>query len=64
VHDLHVWTITSGMESLSAHLVIEPGGDDHSVLAHVRTTVHDRFGIDHITMQLEPEEFEPCRTRC
>lgn len=63
VHDLHVWTITSGMESLSAHLVIEPGEDDHSLLAHVRSTVHDRFGIDHITVQLEPEEFEPCRSR-
>jgi cobalt-zinc-cadmium efflux system protein len=51
------------MDSLSAHLVIETGREDHSVLAQVRSTVHDRFGIDHITVQCEPEEFEACRSR-
>jgi cobalt-zinc-cadmium efflux system protein len=63
VHDLHVWTITSGMESLSAHLVVEEGREGRALLARVRATLHDRFGIDHITVQLEPEEFEPCRSR-
>jgi cobalt-zinc-cadmium efflux system protein len=62
VHDLHVWTITSGMESLSAHLVVEEGREGRALLARVRATLHDRFGIDHITVQLEPEEFEPCRS--
>lgn len=62
VHDLHVWTITSGMESLSAHLVVKDGTEGRTLLSHVRSTVHDRFGIDHITVQLEPEEFEPCRS--
>jgi cobalt-zinc-cadmium efflux system protein len=63
VHDLHVWTITSGMESLSAHLVVEEGREGSLLLAHVRSTLHGRFGIDHITVQLEPEEFEACQPR-
>lgn len=63
VHDLHVWTITSGMESLSAHLVVAEGRSGRDLLTEVRSTLHDRFGIDHITVQLEPEEFAPCRAR-
>lgn len=55
VHDLHVWSITSGMEALSAHLVIE-GDPAAGILARVRKTVHDRFGIHHVTVQIEPEE--------
>lgn len=55
VHDLHVWSITSGMEALSAHLVIE-GEPPRGILARVRKTLHDRFGIHHITVQIEPEE--------
>jgi cobalt-zinc-cadmium efflux system protein len=62
VHELHIWTITSGMESLSAHLVVEEGREWRALLARVRAIAHDRFGIDHITVQLEPEEFEPCRS--
>ncbi|HVR96660.1 MAG TPA: cation diffusion facilitator family transporter [Thermoanaerobaculia bacterium] len=63
VHDLHVWTITSGMESLSAHLVVAEGCSGRDLLTEVRATLHDRFGIDHITVQLEPEEFAPCQER-
>jgi cobalt-zinc-cadmium efflux system protein len=63
VHDLHVWTITSGMESLSAHLVVAEGRSGRDLLTEVRATLHDRFGIDYITVQLEPEEFEPCQAR-
>jgi cobalt-zinc-cadmium efflux system protein len=52
VHDLHVWTITSGFVSLSAHVVVEPDcGED--VLWRVRALLHDRFGIDHSTIQVE-----------
>lgn len=58
-HDLHVWTITSGMVALSAH-VITP--EDHSgpLLDRIRHMLHDRFGIDHITIQVEPEDFGEC----
>jgi cobalt-zinc-cadmium efflux system protein len=57
VHDLHVWTITSGMESLSVHVVV--GGEEShgDMLTRVRSTLHDRFGIDHLTVQIEPTEF-------
>jgi cobalt-zinc-cadmium efflux system protein len=56
VHDLHVWTITSGMESLSCHVVIEEGGSYCDTLTEVRSVLHDRFGIDHMTIQVEPTE--------
>jgi cobalt-zinc-cadmium efflux system protein len=58
VHDLHVWTITSGMESLSAHVVVEEGCYDCGVLAAIRATLHDRFDIHHMTVQMETEAFQ------
>jgi cobalt-zinc-cadmium efflux system protein len=57
VHDLHVWTITSGMESISAHVVVEDRRFDCEVLGEIRATLHQRFGIDHITVQMETEAF-------
>ena len=56
VHDLHVWTITSGMESLSCHVVVEDGQSYCDALTEVRATLHERFGIDHLTIQVEPVE--------
>jgi cobalt-zinc-cadmium efflux system protein len=58
VHDLHVWTITSGMVSLSAHVCVEEGQLGQPILRKIRATLHDRFGIDHMTIQLEHEGFE------
>ena len=58
VHDLHVWTITSGMESLSCHVVVEDGQSYCDALTEVRATLHDRFGIDHLTIQVEPVEMK------
>ncbi|MEZ5980514.1 MAG: cation diffusion facilitator family transporter [Planctomycetota bacterium] len=52
VHDLHVWTITSGFESLSVHAVVE--GREHSdVLRDVRRVARERFGVEHTTVQIE-----------
>lgn len=57
VHDLHVWTITSGIESLSAHVVCdEPMGAE--ILSEIRETLRERFAIEHQTIQLEPVGFE------
>ena len=58
VHDLHVWTITSGMEALSAHVrhnekIVQP-----ELLKQLRKTLHDQFGIDHLTIQMETPDFE------
>lgn len=58
VHDLHVWTITSGMESLSCHVVVDDGQSYCDTLTEVRAMLHDRFGIDHMTVQVEPAEME------
>jgi cobalt-zinc-cadmium efflux system protein len=57
VHDLHVWTITSGLESLSAHVVCSERPRT-AVLTEIRETLARRFGIEHQTIQLEPEDFD------
>jgi cobalt-zinc-cadmium efflux system protein len=54
VHDLHVWTLTSGMEVASAHLLLQPAAEIGAVLATAREALHDRFGIGHATLQIEP----------
>lgn len=56
-HDLHIWTITSGLDSLSAHVVIDEDQTQADLLTRLRTMLHDRFGIDHVTIQIEPEGF-------
>jgi cobalt-zinc-cadmium efflux system protein len=62
VHDLHVWTITSGMEALSAHLVVVEETCTRTLLQGVRTSLHDRFGIHHATVQIELEDCEEHRS--
>jgi len=53
VHDLHVWAVTSGIYTLSAHAVVEVGGDLHDVLNGIESTLRQRFNIEHTTIQLE-----------
>ena len=55
VHDLHVWTLTSGMEVASAHLTIAADTEVAAVLAAARSALHDDFHIEHATLQVEPE---------
>ena len=55
VHDLHVWTLTSGREAMSAHVVVEPGAPPDRILDALHVILHARFGIDHTTLQLETE---------
>jgi cobalt-zinc-cadmium efflux system protein len=54
VHDLHVWTLTSGMDVASAHLSLEPAAELGTVLTTAREALHDDFAIDHATLQVEP----------
>jgi cobalt-zinc-cadmium efflux system protein len=54
VHDLHVWTLTSGMDVASAHLGVEPAAEPAAVLATARDALHADFAIDHATLQVEP----------
>jgi cobalt-zinc-cadmium efflux system protein len=65
VHDLHVWSVTSRMAVLSAHVVTAPGtslADAQTVSARLRTLLHKDFAIEHATLQLEPEDpaCDPC----
>jgi cobalt-zinc-cadmium efflux system protein len=58
VHDLHVWTITSGMVSLSCHVLLAPDAGDQQVLPSLQTLLRERFDIHHVTIQVEPEGME------
>ena len=58
VHDLHIWTITSGREALSAHVIHAESISQVEVLKELRTKLSDRFGVDHLTIQLETQDSE------
>jgi cobalt-zinc-cadmium efflux system protein len=55
VHDLHVWEVTSGFPSLSAHVVVGCDDDCHDCRAALELLLHERFGLDHTTLQVEHE---------
>ena len=55
VHDLHVWTLTSGREAMSAHVVVDDLAGGERLLERLHALLHARFGIDHTTIQLERE---------
>jgi cobalt-zinc-cadmium efflux system protein len=59
VHDLHVWTISSGLYALSAHLVTHTDalGRNDAILTEVKAALRKRFGIDHTTLQIESVEY-------
>lgn len=54
VHDLHVWTLTEGMDVASAHLGVDPRAELGAVLSVAREALHEDFHIDHTTLQVEP----------
>ena len=58
VHDLHIWTITSGREALSAHVIHIETISQPDLLKELRSKLHDRFGVDHLTIQMETPDFE------
>ncbi|EFO80262.1 cation diffusion facilitator family transporter [Oscillochloris trichoides DG-6] len=53
VHDLHIWALSTTEPALTVHLVVEPQIAGDALLAQVRTHLHDTFGIEHVTIQLE-----------
>lgn len=61
VHDLHVWTLTSDMDVLTAHLGVGGGVPTDEVLSLARTTLRERFGLDHATLQVEAAGSDACR---
>ncbi|MBM6404411.1 cation transporter [Phycicoccus sp. CSK15P-2] len=60
VHDLHLWTLTSGMHVATAHLVCADGTDTAVVLEAAGERLRERFGIDHATLQVEPRGTRAC----
>lgn len=62
VHDLHVWATSTTEVALSAHVVVEAGVAPDPLLARLAQELHDRFGIEHSTIQLEyGDPAHPCR---
>jgi cobalt-zinc-cadmium efflux system protein len=53
VHDLHVWTLTSGFPVLSAHVLVAPGADCHGLRRGLEAMLGERFGLEHSTLQVE-----------
>ncbi|WP_052847823.1 cation diffusion facilitator family transporter [Streptomyces avicenniae] len=60
VHDLHLWTLTSGMPVATAHLVATEHADPHAVLDRARDVLRRRHGVAHATLQVEPSGHEGC----
>lgn len=52
VHDLHIWTITSGRDALSAHIIVSAGENRDRVLLDLQHTLRTQFEINHLTLQM------------
>lgn len=63
IHDLHVWTLTSGKEAMSGHVVVENLAAGDQILRDLHTVLHDRFGVEHTTIQLESRPLVQIVTR-
>jgi len=61
VCDLHIWSLTSEVESLSAHVVVEDMGRNKEILEKLTCLIRDRFGINHVTLQIEDEAVGTCK---
>lgn len=58
VHDLHIWTVTSGLETATGHVVLADGADLHDVLDRVLTLLRTDYNVTHATIQCEPYDHE------
>lgn len=56
VHDLHIWTVTSGFPSLSAHVLVTPGSDCHAARRRLESILSEEFGLTHTTLQVDHAE--------
>src|SRR3954447_26618541 len=56
VHDLHVWEVTSGFPALSAHVLVGCDDDCHRARERLEAVLHDEFGLEHTTLQVEHEQ--------
>ena len=56
VHDVHLWTITTGMDAMSGHVVVQDVIHSAETLNHLHGLLSERFGITHTTIQIEPQQ--------
>jgi cobalt-zinc-cadmium efflux system protein len=56
VHDLHVWTVTSGFPALAAHVLVAPEADCHAIRRSLEQMLSERFALEHTTLQVEHAE--------
>ncbi|WP_438824399.1 cation diffusion facilitator family transporter [Bacillus sp. JJ1533] len=63
VHDLHIWTITSGIDSLTCHILIEDDHDSQDILQQAIDKIRDKFKIEHTTIQIEKSEIQHAEMR-
>ena len=63
VHDLHLWTLTSGIEAASCHVVIADGADAHGVLDSVGDLLRDEYNVVHSTIQCETADHKDAGSR-
>jgi len=65
VHDVHVWAMSTTQIAMTAHLIRPEVGNDDMLLAQIRTELHDRFGIEHVTLQIERSDIHAeCGLEC
>jgi cobalt-zinc-cadmium efflux system protein len=53
IHELHVWEVTSGFPALSAHVLVDSVADCHERRVAIEAELHERFGIEHTTLQVD-----------
>lgn len=53
IDDLHIWQITSGEPAMSAHVLVNPGADSHTIQGNMQRVLRDEHGIDHATLQVD-----------
>ena len=61
VHDLHIWTLTSGMNMASGHVIVATGADVGPVVRQARDLLEHEFAVGHVTLQCEPADGEDAR---
>jgi cobalt-zinc-cadmium efflux system protein len=64
VHDLHIWGMSTTENAMTAHLVMPAGGGDDRFLHNLSTDLRERFGIAHITVQVEQGDEAACEQTC
>lgn len=60
VHDLHIWTLTSGMNVATAHLVVDPSANAQDVLTTGQSVLQSKHRVEHATLQVESEPTKQC----